>query len=411
MIPSAGEKASDANPYPGDPDSKDFYAQLVEAQSTDLSDLDRIECVKLGKDLKNLPVLVVIPTLALRSGDQPEEVFRRILLLFIIKAHEIINLNYSIVYAHTDIDFNINQYPLIYKFYSILPRDYKKNIVKMYVIHPNMGLRMFFEFTRVFLSTKFYAKLTLLDSILDFQRIIPPTLLTLPWKFLRKEDEMKGLKFLGRMASLSQSFDPSLGTTRTIHSCITYLRAKNAMKQKGIFRVAGDEGELQLAKLRLQYADHSSHYQERIILSENQDYMLLGDLDALTQRKAISVVDQPKQQKHRNSLRLNPSANNNAMKEIAMKESSDDTEGGLLPEEIPLSLVVVKNVNTVAQILKMSISHLPESLVSAECYKKLIDYARKYEVGGCMVGWLDGRLLACMTTCLYRSFTNTCVIH
>jgi len=397
MIPSTGEKATDANPYPGDPDSKDFYAQLVEAQSTDLSDLDRIECVKLGKDLKNLPVLVVIPTLALRTGDQPEEVFRRILLLFIVKAHEIINLNYSIVYAHTDIDFNINQYPLIYKFYSILPREYKKNIVKMYVIHPNMGLRMFFEFTRVFLSTKFYAKLTLLDSILDFQKIIPPTLLTLPWKFLRKEDEMKGLKFLGRMAPLSQSFDPSLGTTRTIHSCITYLRAKNALKQKGIFRVAGDEGELQLAKLRLQYADHSSHYQERIILSENQDYMLLGDLDALT-RKPISVVDQQPKQKHRNSFRLNTSANSsnaksgvsststigNTIKETT-KESSDDTE---VPEEIPLSLVVVKNVNTVAQILKMSISHLPESLVSSECYKKLIDSARKYEVGGWMDGWM-----------------------
>jgi len=393
MIPSPAEKASDANPYPGDPDSKDFYAQLVEAQSTDLSDLDRIECVKLGKDLKNLPVLVVIPTLALRTGDQPEEVFRRILLLFIVKAHEIINSNYSIVYAHTDIDFNINQYPLIYKFYSILPREYKKNIVKMYVIHPNMGLRMFFEFTRVFLSTKFYAKLTLLDSILDFQRIIPPTLLTLPWKFLRKEDEMKGLKFLGRMASLSQSFDPSLGTTRTIHSCTTYLRAKNAVKQKGIFRVAGDEGELQLAKLRLQFADHSSQYQERIILSENQDYMLIGDLDALT-RKPISVVDQPKQKHHRNSFRLNPSTSSNAKSGVSIsavketaKDSSDDPDGmhghGQMSEEIPLSLVVVKNVNTAAQILKMSISHLPESLVSAECYKKLIESARKHEVGDC----------------------------
>src|SRR6185312_6507252 len=114
--------------------------------------------------------------------------FKKMLLLFLKKANEIVGQNYSVVYAHTNIDI-INQYPLIYKFYSLLPRTYKKNLLKMYIIHPNVGIKMFFEFARVFLSQKFYQKLSLVEHILDFQRIVPPTQLALPLKFLFKEDE------------------------------------------------------------------------------------------------------------------------------------------------------------------------------------------------------------------------------
>lgn len=138
----------------------------------------------------------MIPGLGLKVNEKPEVTFRLMLLLFIRKAHEIVGSAYAVVYAHTSIDF-INQYPLIYKFYSILPHSYKKNLQRMYILHPNTGIKMFFEFARVFLSKKFYSKLVLLDSILDFQRIIPPTRLSFPLKFYRREDEDNGFKYCG----------------------------------------------------------------------------------------------------------------------------------------------------------------------------------------------------------------------
>ena len=138
----------------------------------------------------------MVPSLGLKPSEKPDITFRKMLLLFIRRANAIVGSPYAIVYAHTSIDI-INQYPLIYKFYSILPHSYKKNLQRMYIIHPNTGIKMFFEFARVFLSHKFYNKLCLLDSILEFQKIISPKQLNFPLKFYRREDDDNGFKYFG----------------------------------------------------------------------------------------------------------------------------------------------------------------------------------------------------------------------
>lgn len=138
----------------------------------------------------------MIPSLGLKHSEKPEILLRMMLLLFIRKANEIVGNPYAVVYAHTSLDI-INQYPLIYKFYSILPHAYRKNLQKMYILHPTTSIKMFFEFARVFLNHKFYNKLCLLDSILEFQKIIPPTQLSFPLKFYRREDDDNGYKYHG----------------------------------------------------------------------------------------------------------------------------------------------------------------------------------------------------------------------
>ena len=50
----------------------------------------------------------------------------------------------------------------------------------MYIIHPNVGIKMFFEFSRVFLSKKFYDKLSYVEHIVDFQRIVSPLQVSIP---------------------------------------------------------------------------------------------------------------------------------------------------------------------------------------------------------------------------------------
>ena len=378
-----------------DADSKDFYSYLKEAQQTDLSEVERTGCVSAGKDLKSNPVIILIPVLGTSSGEKIEVSFKKMLLLFIRKANDIVGTTYSVVYAHTNVDI-INQYPLIYKFYSVLPRAYKKNLQKMYVIHPNTGIRMFFEFARVFLSHKFYSKLVLLEWILDFQKLIPPTQLALPLKFLRKEDEIRGFKFYERMASLRHSFDPAIGTTRIIHICATFLKAQGALQQKGIFRVAGDAGEVNLAKVRLQYANLDGDYTDRITLSENKDYILIGDIGCLNKIRPVTLDRKPHAQAAH--LKNKPGAgggssngtgggagsgksgggggNNNTASSATTAEEQEE-----MPEESSnTSIVVLDSVNTVAQIFKMSIGNLPEPLVCYEVYSALIETTRKHEV-------------------------------
>ena len=360
-----------------EPDSKDFYSYLKESQQTDLTDIERTGCITTGRDLKRNPVIVLIPTLGMSTAEKIEVSFRKMLLLFIRKANDIIGSNYSVVYAHTNIDI-INQYPLIYKFYSVLPRAYKKNLTKMYVIHPNMGLKMFFEFARVFLSHKFYSKLVLLDNILDFQKLIPPTQLVLPLKFLRKEDEMKGYKYYSKMASLKDTFDPSIGTTRLMHICTTFIKLHGGLLQKGLFRLAGDAGEINLAKVRLQYAFQFGDYTDRIILSENQDYILIGDITSLQTTRPLTLDRKTSGDKR---LKYKPyNISNQNIEHSSTSGNIPNTTEEVLPDEQPMSIIVLHDINTIAQIFKLSIGSLPEALVSYSIYHSMIETTRRHEV-------------------------------
>eukprot|EP01038_Epipyxis_sp_PR26KG_P009175 gene9175-12373_t len=348
-------------------DAKDFNEHLREANELDLSELEQSGSISQGVDQNNNVVIVVIPRLGYRSDEKSETIFRNTLLLFIRKTNEIVGHPYSIVYAHTSIDL-INQYPLIYKFYSILPRSYKKNLLKMYIIHPNVAIRMFFEFARVFLSAKFYNKLVLSDNILDFQKLIPPTQLALPLKFLRKEDEDRGLKYHGNMASLSSSFDPSIGTTRLIEMCIEFLRV-NGLRRVGLFRIAGDEGELTSSKIRLQYLHRDGkEYTSRISLSNKAEFILIGDLDSINsnQNKRLSTLI----------------TQHNSKQKATKNEEEND-----LPDETSTSVLLISDVDSIAQILKMSIRDLSEPLVSDSIYRKLIQVMKKYESTGFGEDW------------------------
>lgn len=434
-----------------DVDAKDFNTHLREACTMDLTDLERTGCVTLGRDLKGNPVIVLITHLGLSKAEKPEVNFRKMLLLFIRKAAGIVSTNYCVAYAHSGFDI-MNQYPLIYKFYALLPRNYKKNLIKMHVIHPNVGIRMFFEFARVFLSKKFYSKLSLYETILEFQREIPPTQLVLPPKFLRKEDEDREIKYCGHLAPLEDSFEPTVGASKLLDICATFLRERTALRHRGIFRVAGDEGELNLIKVRLQYANRSerknpppelrmnhsadgntllkyattrytNQTDDRIFMSENKMYLLVGDIDLLSRTKgssdqaeegngkgksgaaaaaaAADDEDDTTTAKHRKSENLRGehiakavgrnigdghvaeprSLGRHGSVTDAPRASISPGNGDRdLPAEVANSIVVVTNLNTVAQMFKMAISHLPEPLVPNSVYRELIKLARRYEV-------------------------------
>lgn len=390
---SKGESSTVFDSFTKDDDAQDFVEYLIEAQQTDLTEIERSGCVSQGMDLKNNSVIIMIPSLGLNRVERPEVIFRKMLLLFLRKTHETVGNAYSIVYAHTNIDI-MNQYPLIYKFYSILPRSYKKNLLKMYVVHPNVGIKMFFEFARVFLSHKFYAKLCLLDNILDFQRIVPPTKIMLPLKFLYREDEEREIKYTGRLAPLVISYDNHLGTTKLLDICTTFLRANNAIILPGIFRIPGDEGELHLVKHRLQYAYISAPYSERIQLSENKTYIIVGDLDALYKDIHTNTKDG-----HRESGNSSKTNSKEHKKQAAASSSSSTGSGGSKGNhhqtaeekrssrgededslEPQLSLVVIQNVHTVSHMIKLGIRDLPEALVSPDIYRDIVNITRQFEV-------------------------------
>lgn len=145
-------------------------------------------------------------------------------LLFIRMADALIRGPFSIIYAHDGAQYWLQRQPIVFRFYKLLPRKLKRNLESMVIIHPNVGIKSFFAFSRVFLSKKFYEKLTYVESIFDFQKVISPMCLSLPYNYLLIEDEELALSSCGVTASLMETFDPSLKSTRLLNSCVNYLR-------------------------------------------------------------------------------------------------------------------------------------------------------------------------------------------
>jgi hypothetical protein len=258
-------------------DSQLEYESLLRiAQSSDLTMVMKTGCVSLGHDLQGFPVISFIPTIGFGYGDKSEDTLRQIYLLFIKLAHPVVSSGpFSIVYSRKSPDW---RKPLVYEYYKMLPEKEKKNLLKIYVINPQVGVRMFFAITRVFLSAEFYRKLVFVECIAEFQRIIPPKKFILPYHYLSAEDAERGLKSSGVSVPLTLDFVPTFGTTSIMKRCTTFLRQNGGLRRVGLFRVAGNETQLSLVRVRLQPPIYFSKIQMRsymnsiIIGLDDEDY-------------------------------------------------------------------------------------------------------------------------------------------
>lgn len=239
-------------------DTEGYQNSLREAKESDLSDVERSGCIKLGSDLDGDAVIFFMPRLAIndiqrldKSQDE-NSIMRRVLLLFIKLVDELVHHPYSIVYCHLPISI-LGQHSLITQYYNTMPKRYKKHVKHIYVVRPTMSMKLFFEFTRIFVSGKFYAKLKYLSSLAALQCILPLSLLSYSMAVYRWDDEFSYLTYSPNVpiARLSDSFCPLLSAPCLVYRCVEYLRIV-AMKHVGLFRVAGDQMVLMMAKARLQ---------------------------------------------------------------------------------------------------------------------------------------------------------------
>jgi len=123
--------------------------------------LEMSSCVTHGTDERGTPVLLCIPRVAFDSTSTVNESqIRKILLLLVKVADTVVKGRFALVYAHDGAQYWLNRQPIVFKFYKLLPRLYKRNMEKMYIIHPNVGIKMFFEFSRVFLRYVYVVALT-----------------------------------------------------------------------------------------------------------------------------------------------------------------------------------------------------------------------------------------------------------
>jgi hypothetical protein len=355
----------DQSPPPPPPPSvisEEYQRVLDESSRENLVDLENMMSITTGTDKDGNKVILLIPSVVFTHTKDYDTQLRRMLLLFVKMAHSIVQESYTLVYAHTHLPV-FSQQKIAFQIHKMLPREYKKNLARLIVVHPTFLIKAFFETVRWFISEKFYRKLSFVTSIAELQVIIPPSQIPLPAQFLATEDAQKGLTRPPFMTPLNLSFDPALGTTPLIHKCTEYIRQTGeGFRTSGIFRLAGDQIQEDLVKTRL-YGQPPDKVEAYIKIGLCDDGVSLADVGSGT---------------------------------VAAPQ---------------MSTVVLTDIHTVSSVLKISLRDLEEPLFTFDIYDRLMVLAKKYErePDQCECEEYDSaveQLLKSMPDCNYRTLQH-----
>jgi len=334
---------------------------LAEAREQEDSDLERYNCVQHGRSKDGIPILFLAARLGFGNDinlpqAQKDRELKRVMLLFIKKANSVVTGPFIMVYAHTPLSI-LSQQPIIYKYYKMLPREYKKNLLHLYIVHPNFLMRSFFEIgVRWFVSDKFYKKLHFIKTISELQEAVGTSAVQFPPLFIQNEDEEfnfmtdkvvesaqkshskknphDAATVLKHAPSLVELFDPALGTTRLIARCCDYIRSSpEGLKKSGIFRMSGDNVTLSAVRRRMASGSVSRYLK---IYVGADDPLLLAD--------------------------------NEMAKAAGVKADS-----AFVPAN-----VVITDVDTAANVLKVSLRMWADPVISMSHYSRLIGATTAY---------------------------------
>lgn len=101
---------------------------------------------------------------------------------YIIKQMEpYVQNDYVIVYFHQGLkEDNKPSIPFLWNSYKDLDRNFRKNLKKLYVVHPTLFIRWIYSFFRPFISEKFKNKLVYLSSLEELRQSLGLNQLKLP---------------------------------------------------------------------------------------------------------------------------------------------------------------------------------------------------------------------------------------
>lgn len=330
---------------------KGFESLVSEISSTNFKPIEKFVQVSHVDNHHTISFLLDMALLIAKADSTQYNPRLKLMFLYLLKV--IINIvdnsgidnTYSLIASYTALSFLSNN-SLMQSIFTIVPKIYKKQLAHLFILKSPGKSMLFSQFTQ-FVSSQFMdKKVHCVDNVSDIAILIHNgtySRVSIPYiyhEYLRVEDENRCLKATGILPSLEQSYDHQLGTTKLLYKCVDYLRKCGGLKHVGIFRIAGDETLLRLVKTRLQYGSVHDYTDE---------YRIHGTIDG------------------------------SSHVQIGLNESNGTTING----RDQFSSVVVKEIDSVAQIIKFSIRELPEPLITREVYQKLLALTKKMNFAQC----------------------------
>ncbi|KAK5576066.1 hypothetical protein RB653_007204 [Dictyostelium firmibasis] len=125
--------------------------------------------VQVGCDLEGVPVFL------LNAANFPPTTQIEPLIIYILKTLEpIVTCNrYTLIYSHALLkQESTPDKSWLNTFYQMLPRNYKKNLKNLYILHPSGWLKILLLAMSPFLSEKFWSKVEYLDYIQEIPGVL-----------------------------------------------------------------------------------------------------------------------------------------------------------------------------------------------------------------------------------------------
>lgn len=339
-----------------------FGAMLRSAGEDDLSDLEASQCVGLGHDntlSENDPTedtqspncIYFIPQLGYSASNDNANsitnhkhvILERMTSLFLKKSQEVVTARYSIVYCHCASAF-FSQAKILRHLYSVIPYCYRKNLSRLYVLHPTTGLKLFFRVSKWFFEEKAMEKICFFDNLFQFQRVVSPVSLRLPLSFVQWEDGALSSPPAAPL-SLIELYQEELQSPPFISECVQFLQAF-ALQREGVFRVPGDQTVLDLCTRRFR----GNADKVWILRSDER----LHSLSAVNRKKLETLFSDTSESSDASNA---PNGETNGL----TAEMERDAR----------AVVVVDDVDEVAQLLKAYMREMQEPVISGDIYSIL----------------------------------------
>lgn len=156
-----------------------YNQHLKRAMKEDLTDISMMNIIyQCGTDFVGRSIVVIV---ASNLPDNTNEVFYDRLLLYLIKLlHRTVDSDYVVVFFNTDVGKHKLDLNWFRKAYKILIRKYKKNLKRLFVVHPTWWMRMALWFSKPFVSNKFWEKVLYVDQLSVLFQNMNPSAINIP---------------------------------------------------------------------------------------------------------------------------------------------------------------------------------------------------------------------------------------
>ncbi|SCM22970.1 rhoGAP GTPase, putative [Plasmodium chabaudi chabaudi] len=285
----------------------EYEKLLKKSQAENFDELYNTDLLKIiGKDGYGSHIVLLIPCFIISSGSDPEKTLRYVIMTL----DPIVKENYVLVLCETHTNWLSNMvYAYAKQWYDTLPRIYKKNLKKLYLVHSGFFSKSLLTILTPFVSTKFWKKVEYIEKLEDlFLKLnINPTenLKHFPYIVQRNEEVLlaEGIPispFSADLEILCQRFGKSYNGFKHIPSILvdflTYLCKPETITTKDLFYLQTDANTIYNIIGDIEYGEPTTDFSNipslvcsfRLFL-DTQKHGLLGK-DAFTRLYHLKTV-------------------------------------------------------------------------------------------------------------------------